>query len=126
MIRLLGALTLQLSKDQFTVLLEYAQASFKRIKQWLHNLWALTRIKCVLNDYTLANDLDRQFGDVAVGLGKMLLSVIHDSNLRDRSLGARTLSQSTNDTRATGASSKKMESVVQKNEGVSKNRTLGG
>jgi hypothetical protein len=38
MIRLLGALTLQLSKDQFSVLLEYAQASFKRIKQWLHNL----------------------------------------------------------------------------------------
>jgi hypothetical protein len=26
----------------------------------------------VLNDYTLANDLDRQFGDVAIGLGKML------------------------------------------------------
>jgi hypothetical protein len=33
MIRLLGALTLQLSKDHFPVLLEYAQASFKRIKQ---------------------------------------------------------------------------------------------
>jgi hypothetical protein len=87
MIRLLGALTLQLSKDQFPVLLEYAQASFKRIKQWLHNLWALTRIKRVLNDYMLANDLNRQFGDVAVGLGKMLLSAIHDSNLRDRKRG---------------------------------------
>jgi hypothetical protein len=111
---LLGALTLQLSKDQFPVLLEYAQASFKRIKQWLHNLWALTRIKRVLNDYMLANDLDRQFGDVAVGLGKMLLSAIHDSNLRDRSLGARTLSQSTNDTRATGASSKKWKALSKK------------
>jgi hypothetical protein len=26
----------------------------------------------VLNDYTLANDLDRQFGDVLVGLRKMI------------------------------------------------------
>ena len=33
MIRLLGALTLQLSKDHFPVLLEYAKASFERIKQ---------------------------------------------------------------------------------------------
>ena len=31
-IRLLGRLTLQLSKHQFSVLLEYAKASFKRIK----------------------------------------------------------------------------------------------
>jgi hypothetical protein len=31
----------------------------------------------VLNDYTLANDLDRQFGDVPVGLRKILLSMIH-------------------------------------------------
>jgi hypothetical protein len=28
-------------------------------------------LKPVLNDYTLANDLDRQFGDVPVGLRKM-------------------------------------------------------
>jgi len=32
MIRLLGRLTLQLSKNQFSVLLEYAKASFERIK----------------------------------------------------------------------------------------------
>jgi hypothetical protein len=40
------------------VLLEYAKASFERIKQRLGHLWALARIKRVLNDYTLANDLD--------------------------------------------------------------------
>jgi hypothetical protein len=34
----------------------------------------------VLNDYTLAKDLDRQFGDVPVGLGKMFLSAIHGSD----------------------------------------------
>jgi hypothetical protein len=32
MIRLLGRLTLQLSKNQFPVLLEYAKAPFERIK----------------------------------------------------------------------------------------------
>ena len=31
----------------------------------------LARSKRVLNDYTLANDLDRQFGDLPVGLRKM-------------------------------------------------------
>jgi hypothetical protein len=31
----------------------------------------------VLNDYTLANDLDRQFGDLPVGLRKLLLGMIH-------------------------------------------------
>jgi hypothetical protein len=34
----------------------------------------LARVKRVLDDYTLANDLDFQFGDVPVGLGKMFLS----------------------------------------------------
>jgi hypothetical protein len=29
-------------------------------------------VSSVLNDYTLANDLDRQFGDVPIGLAKML------------------------------------------------------
>jgi len=47
------------------VLLEYAKASFERIKQR------------VLGDYTLANDPDFQFDDVPVGLGKMLLSATH-------------------------------------------------
>jgi hypothetical protein len=59
------------------VLLEYAKASFERIKQRLRHLWALARVKRVLNGYTLASDLDRQFGDVPVGLRKMLLSMIH-------------------------------------------------
>jgi hypothetical protein len=36
-----------------------------------------TRVKRVLDDYTLANDPDFQFGDVPVGLGKMLLSATH-------------------------------------------------
>jgi hypothetical protein len=31
----------------------------------------------VLNDHTLAGDLDRQFGDLSVGLRKILLSIIH-------------------------------------------------
>ena len=51
-------LTQQLTKDQFPVFLEYAKASFERIKQRLRHLKALARVKRVLNDYTLANDLD--------------------------------------------------------------------
>ena len=35
---------------------------------------ALARVKRVLNDYTLASDLDRQFGDMPVSLRKILLS----------------------------------------------------
>jgi hypothetical protein len=31
----------------------------------------MARAKPVLNDYTLASDLDRQFGDLTVGLRKM-------------------------------------------------------
>jgi hypothetical protein len=31
----------------------------------------------VLDDYTLGSDLDRQFGDLPVGLRKILLSMIH-------------------------------------------------
>jgi hypothetical protein len=37
----------------------------------------LARVKRVFHDYTLANDLDRQFGDVPVDLRKILLSMIH-------------------------------------------------
>ena len=79
MIALLGRLAYQLIENQFAMLLECAQALFKRKEQRLRQLWGLARIKRVLNDYTLANDLDRQFGDVPVGLGKMLLflSAIH-------------------------------------------------
>jgi hypothetical protein len=36
----------------------------------------LARVKRVLNDYTLASELDRQFGDLPVGLRKILLSMI--------------------------------------------------
>src|SRR5262252_4989651 len=79
MIALLGRLAYQLIENQFAMLLECAQALFKRKEQRLRQLWGLARVKRVLNDYTLANDLDRQFGDVPVGLGKMLLflSTIH-------------------------------------------------
>src|SRR5262252_30567 len=79
MIALLGRLAYQLIENQFAMLLECAQALFKRKEQRLRQLWGLARVKRVLNDYTLANDLDRQFGDVPVGLGKMLLflSAIH-------------------------------------------------
>jgi hypothetical protein len=76
MIRLLGRLPLQ-TEQKYPVLLEYAKASFERIKQRLRHLWALARVKRVLNDYTLASDLDRQFGDMPVGLRKILLSMIH-------------------------------------------------
>jgi hypothetical protein len=34
-------------------------------------------VKRLLNDYTLGSDLDRQFGDLPVGLRKILLSMIH-------------------------------------------------
>jgi hypothetical protein len=37
----------------------------------------LARVKRVLNGYTLASELDRQFGDLPVGLRKILLSIIH-------------------------------------------------
>src|SRR5262252_2936239 len=79
MIALLGRLAYQLIENQFAMLLECAQALFKRKEQRLRQLWGLARVKRVLNDYTLANDLDLQFGDVPVGLGKMLLflSAIH-------------------------------------------------
>jgi hypothetical protein len=65
------------TEQKYPVLLEYAKASFERIKQRLRHLCALARVKRVLNGYTLASDLDRQFGDVLVGLRKMLLSMIH-------------------------------------------------
>jgi hypothetical protein len=65
------------TEQKYPVLLEYAKASFERIKQRLRHLWALARVKRVPSDYTLASDLDRQFGDLPVGLRKILLSIIH-------------------------------------------------
>src|SRR5262249_21735880 len=53
------------------------EGCFERIKRRLRHLGALTCVKRVLNDYTLASNLDRQFGDVPVGLRKILLSMIH-------------------------------------------------
>ena len=65
------------TQQKYPVPLEYAKASFERIKQRLRHLCALARVKRVLNDYTLASELDRQFGDLPVGLRKILLSTIH-------------------------------------------------
>src|SRR5262249_133538 len=44
------------------------------------------RVKRLLNDHAVASDLDRQFGDLPVGLRKILLSMIHGfaSNPRGR------------------------------------------
>jgi hypothetical protein len=65
------ALGASATEQKYPVLLEYAKASFERIKQRLRHLWVLARVKRVLNDYTLASDLDRQFGNLPVGLHKM-------------------------------------------------------
>jgi len=46
-IRLLGRLTLQ-TEQKYPVLLEYAKASFERIKQRLRHLRALARVKRLL------------------------------------------------------------------------------
>jgi len=59
------------TEQKHPVLLEYAKASFKRIKQRLRHLWALACVKRVLTDNTLASDLDRQFRDVLVGYRKV-------------------------------------------------------
>jgi hypothetical protein len=48
------------------VLLEYAKASFERIKQRFRHFQALARVKRVLNNCTLGSDLDRQFSDLPV------------------------------------------------------------
>ena len=74
MIRLFGGLT---TEQKYPVLLEDAKTSFERIKQRLRHLGALACVKRILNDCTLVSDLDRQFGDVTVGLRKILLSMIH-------------------------------------------------
>src|SRR5262249_56765912 len=74
---LLGRSAYPLIENQFAMLLECAEALFKRMEQRLRQLGGLGRIKRVLNDYTLANDLDHQFGDVPVGLRKILLGMIH-------------------------------------------------
>jgi hypothetical protein len=55
------------------MLLEGAEASFERMEHRLRQLRRLARVKHVLEHYALAKDMALQFGDVPVGLGKMLL-----------------------------------------------------
>ena len=61
------------------MLLEYAKASFECMEHRFRQLRGLACVKRVLQEYALANDVGLQFGDVPVGLVKMLLfpSAIH-------------------------------------------------
>ena len=61
------------------MLLEYAEASFECMEHRFRQLQGLACVKRVLQEYALANDVGLQFGDVPVGLVKMLLfpSAIH-------------------------------------------------
>ena len=61
------------------MLLEYAEASFECMEHRFRQLRGLACVKRVLQEYALANDVGLQFGDVPVGLVKMLLfpSAIH-------------------------------------------------
>jgi len=69
----------QLFEDQLAMLLEYAEASFECMEHRFRQLRGLACVKRVLQEYALANDVGLQFGDVPVGLVKMLLfpSAIH-------------------------------------------------
>ena len=71
------------------MLLEGAEASFERMEHRLRQLRGLARVKRELEDYVLATDMALQFGDVPVGLGKMLLflSTIHGFAPTTRSAG---------------------------------------
>jgi hypothetical protein len=71
------------------MLLEGAEASFERMEHRLGQLRGLARVKHVLEHYALAKDMALQFGDVPVGLGKMLLflSTIHGFAPTTRSPG---------------------------------------
>ena len=53
--------------------LEYAEASFKCMEHRFRQLRGLACVKRVLQEYALANDVGLQFGDVPIGLVKMLL-----------------------------------------------------
>jgi hypothetical protein len=59
------------------MLLEGTEASFERMEHRLRQLRRLARVKHVLEHYALAKDMALQFGDVPVGLGKMLLFLSH-------------------------------------------------
>jgi hypothetical protein len=66
------------TEQKYAVLLEYTKASFKRVQQRLRHVWALAHVKRVLNDYALGSNLDRQFGNLPVGLRKILLNMNHE------------------------------------------------
>jgi hypothetical protein len=55
------------------MLLEGTEAPFERMEHRLRQLRRLAGVKHVLEHYALAKDMALQFGDVPVGLGKMLL-----------------------------------------------------
>ena len=59
------------------MLLEGAEAPFKRTEHRLRPLQGLTHVKRVLERYALANDMALQFGDVPTGLDKMFLFLTH-------------------------------------------------
>ena len=59
------------------MLLEGTEASCERMEHRLRQLRRLARVKHVLEQYALAKDMALQFGDVPVGLGKMLLFLSH-------------------------------------------------
>jgi hypothetical protein len=71
------------------MLLKGAEASFERMEHRLRQLRGPARVKRELEDYALAKDMALQFGDVPVGLGKMLLflSTIHGFAPTTRSPG---------------------------------------
>jgi|SRR6516164_7108442 len=54
------------------MLLEYAEASFECMEHRFRHLRALACVMRVLQEYALANDMGLQFGDVPVGLVKLL------------------------------------------------------
>src|SRR5215472_10755042 len=54
------------------MLLEYAEASFECMEHRFRQLRGLACVKRVLQEYALANDVGLQFGDVPVGLVKLL------------------------------------------------------
>jgi hypothetical protein len=60
---------LQLIKYQFAMLLEYAE----RVENRLRQLRGMARGERAREDYALAGGMGLHFGDVPVGLGKMLL-----------------------------------------------------
>ena len=75
------------------MLLEGTEASFERMEHRLRQLRGLARVKRELEDYALAKEKDMafQFGDVPVGLGKMLLflGTIHGFAPTTRSPGGK-------------------------------------